>query len=135
MITLDVEVKNPVEVNDDFRAFLPEVAELLEDSIIETVLSGGRPTRWLPTKSGKPPLKGRGVLWSTLEQEVGQSYAQVSWGSGLPYAWIHQKGGWAGRNRSVYIPARPVLIQKEDIDTIRKKLIQTVIITEAGNEI
>lgn len=126
--------KNPITVNDDFSKFLPRVAEILEESIIETVLVGGRPSKWIPTKSGLPPLKGRGVLWSTLKKETGSNYAQAGWGSGLKYAWIHQKGGWAGRNHASYIPARPQTIQKQDIDTIRKMFVRTVLFSEAGLE-
>ena len=87
--------RNPIVINDDLSTLLPEVAEILEDSVMETVLVGGRPVRWHPTKSGRPPLRGRGVLWSTLDQEIGSNYAQVSWGAGLAYARIHQHGGLA----------------------------------------
>ena len=130
MMTIQTETsRNPIVINDDLSTLLPEVAEILEDSVMETVLVGGRPVRWHPTKSGRPPLRGRGVLWSTLDQEIGSNYAQVSWGAGLAYARIHQHGGLAGRNHSANIIARPVQIQTEDIEKIRELFVGKVVFT------
>ncbi len=39
---------------------------------------------------------------------------QVVFGSALVYAAIHQEGGWAGRDRSVHIPQRPLRFLDRD---------------------
>ena len=55
--------------------------------------------------SGKKTLTDKGTLSSSFT--VNASRDNVTVGTNLPYAAIHQFGGRAGRKRSVTLPARP----------------------------
>ena len=62
-------------------------------------------------------LQAEGMLASSLSTQYDDNSAII--GSNLPYAAIHQKGGKAGRNKKVSIPARPYLkLTDEDFDEI-----------------
>lgn len=52
------------------------------------------------------------MLASSLSTQYDENSAII--GSNLPYAAIHQKGGKAGRNKKVEIPARPYLKLSDD---------------------
>ena len=53
------------------------------------------------------PLNDTGALRQSIDELSDNDTALV--GTNMVYAAIHQFGGWAGRNRKVYIPARPFL--------------------------
>ena len=81
----------------------------------------GLSRQWLRFKGGKKILIHTGRLLQSITYEALKDKVEI--GSNLPYAAIHQFGGWAGRGRKVYIPARPYLVvQEEDIDWIKEFL-------------
>ncbi len=124
---ITVKETNPININDNLTAVMERIATLMQDSVVDTVIAGGRPLAWAPVKSGRRPLFGTGRLWSTLTSEAGDSWAEVSWGAGLRYARIHQKGGIAGVGHRSNIIARPVHIQEEDVVAIRQMIVQQVL--------
>lgn len=77
-------------------------------------------TKKARTKIKKWPgkiLQVEGMLAGSLSTQYDDSSAII--GSNLPYAAIHQKGGKAGKNKKVEIPARPYLkLTDDDFDEI-----------------
>lgn len=75
----------------------------------------------LTRHSGHKKLFNSGDLSKDLSYNVDRTDVIV--GSILPYARIHQLGGWAGRNKSVFIPARQYLgISRFDENNMRATL-------------
>lgn len=117
-------------------------AELMMTSITENFAMGGRPESWTPlasstlrsktgrafhTRSGykamqilqSQPLTRTGKLKNSIKSKVRKSEFKL--GTSLVYSRIHQKGGWAGRGLSSYIPKRPYLIfQDSDVEKINE---------------
>lgn len=58
-------------------------------------------------------LRDQGHLYQSLTYAA--SRLRVAWGTGLIYSQIQNLGGWAGRGRKVFIPARTFLgVSRED---------------------
>lgn len=71
-------------------------------------------------------LQVSGELAVSITTEYGRDFALI--GSNAPYARIHQKGGQAGRNLKVAIPARPYLgISPEAEEAIRDDMMAWVV--------
>lgn len=73
----------------------------------------GTPT---PAPKGEPPARINGDLARSLRQEpasgarrISDYEFQVLVGPTIVYGRIHELGGWAGKDRTVYIPKRPYL--------------------------
>jgi len=86
------------------------IGNIIQNSIEESFEKEASPfgSRWTPSKkpSGKT-LTDKGTLSSSFT--VNASRDNVTVGTNLPYAAIHQFGGRAGRKRSVKLDARPFL--------------------------
>ncbi len=111
-----------------------EIGEILLSSIARNFRTGGRfgekdakgewqggSSKWLPSRraqeqSGRT-LQDRNILARSFSYRSDTTGVTV--GSNLVYAAIHQYGGEAGKNRSVTLPPRPiVVVQPEDLDEI-----------------
>lgn len=86
------------------------IGNIIQNAIEESFENEASPSgkSWKPSlkKEGKT-LTDSGTLSSSFT--VDASSSEVSVGTNLVYAAIHQWGGKAGRNRSSNIPARPFL--------------------------
>ena len=106
-------VQNQIErlsrgISGDNRYLLMRrLAGAMRYAVAQNFKQGGRP-EWLALKyrSGIP-LNDTGALRQSIDELSDNDTALV--GTNMVYAAIHQFGGWAGRNRKVYIPARPFL--------------------------
>jgi len=106
-------VQNQIErlsrgISGDIRYLLMRrLAGAMRYAVAQNFKQGGRP-EWLALKyrSGIP-LNDTGALRQSIDELSDNDTALV--GTNMVYAAIHQFGGWAGRNRKVYIPARPFL--------------------------
>ena len=105
-------VQNQIErlsrgVSDNRYLLMRRLAGTMRYAVAQNVKQGGRP-EWLALKyrSGIP-LNDTGALRQSIDELSDNDTALV--GTNMVYAAIHQFGGWAGRNRKVYIPARPFL--------------------------
>ena len=134
-----------------FRNF----GEYMKGSIDKNFAAGGRPAKWEPlgfatkvawslgkkshwgkkdkmTKTGRTAWKGRLPLTDTARLRRSISYRagarEISIGTNVIYAAIHQLGGKAGRGKKVNIPARPYLMfQDEDIQYLDRTLINYIL--------
>ncbi len=113
---------------ENLRPLMKNIAGIFAYSAEENFANEGRP-KWTDLKEStkknrqkkkKWPgqiLQVEGILASSLSTQYDDTSAII--GSNLPYAAIHQKGGKAGRNKKVSIPARPYLqLTNEDFDEI-----------------
>ena len=105
-------VQNQIErlsrgVSDNRYLLMRRLAGTMRYAVAQNFNQGGRP-EWLALKyrSGIP-LNDTGALRQSIDELSDNDTALV--GTNMVYAAIHQFGGWAGRNRKVYIPARPFL--------------------------
>ena len=105
-------VQNQIErlsrgVSDNRYLLMRRLAGTMRYAVAQNFKQGGRP-EWLALKyrSGIP-LNDTGALRQSIDELSDNDTARV--GTNMVYAAIHQFGGWAGRNRKVYIPARPFL--------------------------
>lgn len=105
-------VQNQIErlsrgVSDNRYLLMRRLAGMMRYAVAQNFKQGGRP-EWLALKyrSGIP-LNDTGALRQSIDELSDNDTALV--GTNMVYAAIHQFGGWAGRNRKVYIPARPFL--------------------------
>jgi len=69
-----------------------------------------RPNKSGKTLQGKPYHLKRTLIWESFPD------GSVIFGSNMEYARIHQKGGQAGKDRKVKIPARPYMGVTKDFD-------------------
>lgn len=94
-------------VSDNRYLLMRRLAGTMRYAVAQNFKQGGRP-EWLALKyrSGIP-LNDTGALRQSIDELSDNDTALV--GTNMVYAAIHQFGGWAGRNRKVYIPARPFL--------------------------
>jgi phage virion morphogenesis protein len=134
-----------------FRNF----GEYMKGSIDKNFAAGGRPVKWPAlrfstkvawslgkkshwgkkgkmTKTGKSAWEGRLPLTDTARLRRSISYTagarEISIGTSVIYAAIHQFGGQAGRGKKVYIPARPYLMfQDEDINYLEMTLVEYIL--------
>lgn len=108
---------------ENLRPLMKNIAGVFAYSAEENFENEGRPkwtglkeiTKKARTKIKKWPgkiLQVEGMLASSLSTQYDENSAII--GSNLPYAAIHQKGGKAGKNKKVEIPARPYLQLSED---------------------
>ena len=105
-------VQNQIErlsrgMSDNRYLLMRRLAGTMRYAVAQNFKQGGRP-EWLALKyrSGIP-LNDTGALRQSIDELSDNDTALV--GTNMVYAAIHQFGGWAGRNRKVYIPARPCL--------------------------
>ena len=105
-------VQNQIErlsrgVSDNRYLLMRRLAGTMHYAVAQNFKQGGRP-EWLALKyrSGIP-LNDTGALRQSIDELSDNDTALV--GTNMVYAAIHQFGGWAGRNRKAYIPARPFL--------------------------
>ena len=103
---------------------------LMDRSIDRNFASSGRPKHWKPLarvtlmqklKAGYSlmPLIRSGArgLQGSISSRTRNNKLAI--GTSIAYGRIHQFGGFAGRNRRVFIPARPYLVfQEEDLKRI-----------------
>ncbi|SFM68021.1 phage virion morphogenesis protein [Thermodesulforhabdus norvegica] len=155
MITLEVDDR---EVKDllaklqarmhNLRPVMEEIGELIVSSVIENFEREGRyaeegswkggSKRWkrlspvteeLRRRRGHWPgkiLTESGRLRSSIHYSAGSN--EVTVGTNVVYAAIHQFGGKAGRGHKVEIPARPYLVvQDEDLEAIEEIIIDYLI--------
>ena len=94
-------VANLPVINKDLTESFRKIEEILLRSIRLNFLMGGRPDPWAPAKrggtdesGGNTPLVLGGALYNSIRGESGYGYAEVIAGEGLPYARIHQYGGF-----------------------------------------
>lgn len=88
----------------------------LADSTLEYRAKKGLETR---------KLYNYGALWQTVDTEItGYGVKSGSIKGSVPYARIHQKGGYAGRGKKVYIPARPYIGLNPMLESKIKKIIE-----------
>ena len=105
-------VQNQIErlgrgISDNRYLLMRRLAGTMRYAVAQNFKQGSRP-EWLALKyrSGIP-LNDTGALRQSIDELSDNDTALV--GTNMVYAAIHQFGGWAGRNRKVYIPARPFL--------------------------
>jgi phage virion morphogenesis protein len=134
-----------------FRNF----GEYMKGSIDKNFAAAGRPDKWQPlaaatlggflasrksfrtkkgnvSKKGAAALSGRLPLTDTARLRRSISYQagsrEISIGTNVIYAAIHQFGGKAGRGRKVTIPARPYLMfQDEDVNYLEMTLVNYIL--------
>lgn len=105
-------VQNQIErlsrgVSDNRYLLMRRLAGTMRYAVAQNFKQGGRP-EWLAVKHRSGiPLNNTGALRQSIDELSDNDTALV--GTNMIYAAIHQFGGWAGRNRKVYIPARPFL--------------------------
>lgn len=100
--------------------------QVLLNSVRKNFRSGGRPDKWeknspkTKKKPGEKILVRRGMAGGLMGSINYQAFTdQVLVGTNKIYGAIQQYGGRAGRNLSVFIPARPyLLMQPEDLSKI-----------------
>ena len=87
----------------------------------------GTPTPSIP---GEPPALVTGNLRRSAQDRAPQRLARGLWEAALRmtaiYARIQELGGWAGRNHSVHLPARPYLAPavKASVAAVRDRAVQ-----------
>jgi|Deesub1362B_J571_1020462.scaffolds.fasta_scaffold00331_36 phage virion morphogenesis protein len=120
--------KQVMEKHTKMHITLKAIGNLVQSSVMKNFEVEGRP-RWRPLAkatlrqrgSNAKILQDRGKLRDSINFKVKSNAVEI--GTNRPYAAIHQFGGYAGRGRKVYIPARPyLLLQKEDKEDIKKIL-------------
>ncbi len=108
----------------DMSPVMKSIAAAMHDAVEENFEQEGRP-KWMPLApatvkqreklgygGAHPILQRSGDLAKSIVPGHTATTAFVS--TNWPYAAIHQFGGWAGRGRKVYIPARPFLKLADD---------------------
>lgn len=90
------------------------------------------------TKAAARKVATRRPLWDTgaLEKSIrpgpilsNTSALVVAGGGDVPYAAIHQFGGFTGRNKAVYVPARPYMLLRPETRERMGQVISTYILT------
>jgi phage virion morphogenesis protein len=136
-ITLNTEwlkkvYNNLVSMNGNFNLY-SSIGNYMMASVEENFQREGRPNTWEKLSDATLAKKGPGrkILQESnfLRQSMGfQAFAdKVQLGTNLVYAAIQHFGGYAGRNKEVYIPARPYLLvhtddEKEINDIVDKEI-------------
>jgi phage gpG-like protein len=104
----------PTLKEDDLQSLGERNADFLLDEVRLNFFYGGRP-KWMALELGKGPpsyLFDTGALLQSIEKkgvEIKGDTVESTVGTtgGLPYAWIHQEGGWTGRKGTSWIEPRP----------------------------
>lgn len=109
---------------ENLRPLMKNIAGIFAYATEENFREEGRPDKWTDlaeitkknrTKKRKWPgqiLQVEGKLAASVNTQYDDNSAVI--GSNLPYARIHQLGGFAGKNKKVKIPARPYLQLTDD---------------------
>lgn len=120
MINLEIEGSLPSLDNFSFSNTFEKISKYMELSIKKNFAEGGRSEEWQKKKNGSPSnLYLSGELFNTIGGNFGEDFAEAGAMNLLPYSFIHQYGGYAGRGGKAYIPKREyVLFQEEDISYI-----------------
>ena len=111
---------------------MDKIAQMMIDGVRLQFIMGGDP-KWTPLKSGEASFLFRGgaLLQSIVKStdQDGEVYtATVSTSGGIPYRFIHQFGGYAGRNHSAYIPERPYMVITEETENaIRREALGRIL--------
>ena len=107
------------EAGQDLTPALIEIGHYLVNSTLDRFEQGVGPdgTPWKPSKraeaEGGQTLIDTRLLMGSIDFQASDD--TVEWGTNVIYAAIHQLSGMAGRNHSVFIPARPFIgISAED---------------------
>ena len=134
IVDVQIDATMPELADRDMASVVSRISEIMLDSIRRKQFgAGGSPERWAPlAKGGASYLFKTGALLQSLEATTGMDpdafWAKVSTTGGLPYAGIHQFGGYAGKNLSAYIPARPYMVlTDEDVDLITKEAVGMIV--------
>lgn len=115
--------------SENLRPLMKNIAEIFAYSTEENFKNEGRPDKWTELADSTIKQRTKKKQWpGMILQVTGQLASSVNTyydndsaviGSNLEYAAIHQKGGQAGHNKSVEIPARPYLnLINEDYNEI-----------------
>lgn len=109
----------------DLSPVMRSIGETVRASVERNFAAQGRPGKWLPSqraiRTGGQTLSLTGRLRRSFS--VKATGSQVSVGTNVVYAVIHQMGGRAGRGGRVTIPARPyMMVQDEDWTEIERQL-------------
>lgn len=91
MIEIEITGGFPAAKNN-LGPILEEIGEHMFQSIKMNFSVQGRPL-WPATKSGRKPLLVSGALEASGQYKVAGTEVVISWGKGLPYAWIQNFGG------------------------------------------
>lgn len=94
MINFQVSGSLPV-VNADLSEKMKQIAKLMEDSIRQNFIEGGRPSTWQLTKEGGNPFYPLGKLYNSIRSISDKNSATAWAGDGLIYARRQQLGGYA----------------------------------------
>lgn len=126
-------IEERIEKVKDLDRVKEDIADVLLTSTQENFDNEQEPngTPWEPLSTVTVEYKSRrdrytnmlyddGLLQGTIDTEINSKGVRVGSIKGnVPYARIHQKGGMAGRNHKVRIPARPYLGMN---DKLRRKI-------------
>lgn len=105
--------------------FWNDIGVLVVFSVTQNFDEGGNPIQWQPSQrvlkhGGKTLIKSGKLQQSSHVFDITQHGVDIVTGLGLPYAFIHQYGGPAGRGHASYIPIRRYsLLQEEDVIRIQ----------------
>jgi phage gpG-like protein len=118
---VSVDTNMPQIHDDDMTIVMERIAQILLDGVREQFIYGGMPDTWRPLKNKQASyLFQSGALLRSIARTTGGDggsyWAMVSTSGSLPYAFIHQFGGYAGRGGSAYIPPRPYMVVTEETE-------------------
>lgn len=111
---------NLVSIGKGHSNMYASIGNYMMSSIEDNFQREGRPDTWEKLSDATLAKKGPGrkILQDSnlLRQSMGfQAFSdKVQLGTNLVYAAIQHFGGYAGRNKAVYIPARPYLLVQSD---------------------
>ena len=78
----------------DFSDAMKKIGEYMVKSIQRTFLQAGRPEAWVALRGvQETPLISSGRLFKSINFKADARSVEISTGSGIPYARIHQFGG------------------------------------------
>ena len=133
MLEVQTDINIPIPQDGDWLKVVDGIRQIMLDGVHRQFIEGGYPEKWTPKKDGSASyLFAGGALVQGIDSEFGQQgdefYARVMTTGGLPYAAIHNWGGYAGRNHSAYIPARPyMVIAEEDQEKIGDSVVGMIV--------
>lgn len=123
------------ELLSDFTEVFGEIGLMMDASIFQNFIDGGRPNRWKEKADGSPSyLMKTGALVNSRVMESGENFARVYFDTELiPYAAIHNFGGeivFKTKGYSIQMPQRQYLLfQEEDKAAILKKIANAMFVT------
>ena len=128
-----------IRTRSDFLMALASVVGVIDRAIQRNFDEEGRPDPWKPLSPGYELRKFRKLLGTKILELEGNlrrsiriridtanpSSVAIVASSSLPYAAIHNFGGFAGRRRKTYIPPRPYLVlTKDDEEELGRAIIR-----------